>query len=79
MCFTVPTPCVSEEDEGDEENEGEIKKNRKSSTLNDLEDWWIIEHAQQVSKWNASSSHHMHTHTHTHTHTHLFLLFPGLG
>jgi hypothetical protein len=48
VCFTVPTPCVSEEDEGDEENEGEIKKNRKSSTLNDLEDWWIIEHAQQV-------------------------------
>ena len=49
MCFTVPTPQDSEEgpDNG-------ARTNEASANLNDVEDWWIIEHARQVLFHNGS-------------------------
>ena len=49
MCFTVPTPQDSEEgpDNG-------ARTSEASANLNDVEDWWIIEHARQVLFHNGS-------------------------
>ena len=59
VCFPVKTPSQSLETDSDQE----VKSKKSASSLETLEDWWILEHTRQVrnrpitnkSVWNSQT------------------------